>query len=254
MRVTILLFIFISSLVATDINAKYKVTFGIFGEIGIAETSLHVDGKKSYKIDVHVMTTGFANFVSGGREEWYTSYGRVDKNGIFIPDVYKKIVKRTVNESSFENFKEVVKIDTKKYIFLHEQRAVKVEQSKQRNDEIRHESKVADYYAPNDLLSLFFNFRNILPSLEIKKPRVFYAVGARKEDGRIDIEPVKDALHVRDEFDWDDGHMMKAIINQKIFASKRGELIINLGSDGLAKNAVLKDVILFGDIKGKLIE
>jgi len=254
MRIIILLFFLFSTSYSKDITATYKVTFGIFGQIGIAKTSLHVSGKNTYKINVHVVTTGLANFLSGGREEWYESYGSVDNKGIFLPKIYKKVVKRTIREGDFENSKEIIKIYTKKYIFLHDKKIIKIEQIKQKNNDIKKENKIADYYATNDLLSLFFNFRNILPSLEIKKPKVFFAIGARKKDGRIDIEPIKNILHVKEEFNWKSGHMIKAIINQKIFASKRGELLINLGDDGLAKDAVLKDVILFGDIKGTLVE
>ena len=50
------------------------------------------------------------------------------------------------------------------------------------------------------------------------------------------------------------GHILVVIINQKIFSSKRGELYINLDDDGICTSAVLKDVIFFGDIRGKLVE
>jgi len=49
------------------------------------------------------------------------------------------------------------------------------------------------------------------------------------------------------------GHFLIVFINQKIFASKRGELYLDLNDDGICTKAVLKDVIFFGDIRGKLI-
>jgi len=94
----------------------------------------------------------------------------------------------------------------------------------------------------------------MLPSLEVKTPSKFYAVGANKTDGRIDVDPLTNPSAVRAEFDWDDGHAMKVTINQKIFSSKKGELLLNLGDDGLCKQAVLKDVLLFGDIRGVEID
>jgi hypothetical protein len=39
-------------------------------------------------------------------------------------------------------------------------------------------------------------------------------------------------------------------INQKIFSSSKGELIIVLAKDGLCQKATLKDVSFFGDIRG----
>ena len=247
----IILFLFlVSSMFATDISAKYRVSFGIFGELGIASTSLHVGSKNNYKIVVHVVTTGLAHTLSGEREEWHISVGVVDENGILIPDYYEKTVQRY---TSFEG-NVVLKKDIRKYIFNHNTKKLRVQKTIYRGKKREYTEKNGDYYAPNDLLSLFFNFKNMLPSLDVKTASKFYAVGANKTDGRIDVEPLKNPLHVKQEFDWDDGHMMKVVINQKIFSSKKGELLLNLGDDGLCKQAVLKDVLLFGDIRGELID
>jgi len=246
MRLIILLFLTFSSLIAVDISAKYRVSFGIFGEIGIAKTNLHVDEKNGYKITVHAKTTGTAKFLSGEREEWFVSSGKVDAQGILIPDFYMKTIQRYSNQDG----KLILKKDIKKYLFFHDKKRVHVEQTKHRGNEIRHEKKDGDYYAPNDLLSLFFNLKTILPSLEVKEPLEFYAVGANKTDGRIDVKP----LYVKSEFDWKSGHLMRVIVNDKIFASKKGELLVNLRDDGLCQQAVLKDVLFFGDIRGEMID
>ena len=240
----VFIFLLVSSVVATDISAKYKVTFGIFGEIGIAKTNLHVEDK-IYKITVHAKTTGMANLLSGEREEWYESKG-VLKNNILVPDYYKKTVQRY---SSYKG-KTILKKDIKKYIFDHNKKQLHVEKTKLKGSIKTFEKQKGDYYAPNDLLSLFFNFKKMLPSLEVTSDSTFYAVGANKTDGRIDIKP----LHVKDEFDWKKGHLMRVIVNDKIFASKKGELLINLRDDGLCQEAILKDVLLFGDIKGEMID
>ena len=240
----ILIFLITTSIFASDISAKYKVTFGIFGEIGIANTNLHVEAK-TYKITVHAKTTGIANMLSGEREEWYESVGII-KDEILIPDYYKKIVQRY----SSSDGKTILKKDIKKYIFSHDTKELHVEKTKFKGDSRTFEKKKGDYYAPNDLLSLFFNFKKILPSLDVKSDSTFYAVGANKTDGRIDEKP----LHVKDELDWKSGHLMRVVVNDKIFASEKGELLINLRDDGLCKQAVLKDVIFFGDIIGEMID
>lgn len=241
----ILLLFVVTSIFSADISAKYKVTFGIFGEIGIAKTNLHVENK-NYKITVHAKTTGFANVLSGQREEWFTSYGYVDEKGILTPLVYEKIVQRYSSRDG-EN---ILKKDIKKYIFNHDKKALHVEQTKIRGKKKISETKDGDYYAKNDLLSLFFNFKKMLPSLEVVSDSKFYAVGANKTDGRIDVKP----LHVKDEFKWKAGHLMRVIVNDKIFASQKGELLINLRDDGLCQQAILKDVIFFGDIRGEMID
>lgn len=241
----ILFFALASSLISSEISAAYKVTFGIFGQIGLAHTTLHIE-KKKYKIKVHARTTGIAKFLSGERKEWYISSGKVDQNGILVPDFYQK----TVQRYSHKDGEQIQKKDTKKYIFSHKAKKVYVEQTKQRGESVKFEEKELDYYAANDLLSIFFNFKKMLPSLEVKIPSVFYAVGASKIDGRIDILPLK-----RDsELAWRDGHLMKAVINDDIFASDKGELLINLRDDGLCQQAILKDVLFFGDIRGEMID
>jgi len=241
----ILLFFFVTSVFATDITAKYKVSFGIFGEIGIAKTTLHIE-KQKYEITVHAKTTGLANFLSGEREEWYESSGKVDAKEILIPAFYQK----TVQRYSSSDGKTVLKKDIKKYIFSHEKKELYIEHTKIKGKIKTFEKKDGDYYAPNDLLSLFFNFKKMLPSLEVTSDSKFYAVGANKTDGRIDVKP----LYVKDEFDWKTGHLMKVIVNDKIFASKKGELLINLRDDGLCQQAILQDVIFFGDIRGEMID
>ena len=42
------------------------------------------------------------------------------------------------------------------------------------------------------------------------------------------------------------------LLNKRIFASKNGEMYIDLNDDGICTNAVLKDVLMFGDIRGKM--
>jgi hypothetical protein len=46
---------------------------------------------------------------------------------------------------------------------------------------------------------------------------------------------------------------MTVIIHQKIFASNRGELMLAIGKDGIVEKAVLKDLVMFGDLVAKRI-
>ena len=241
----IIIFILVTFSFATDISAKYRVSFGIFGQIGIAKTNLHVKNNR-YKITVHAKTTGMANLLSGEREEWYVSSGKVDEKGMFVPDFYQKTVQRYSSSSTDT----ILKKDIRKYIFSHQTKELHVEKTKIEGKNRTFEQKEGDYYAPNDLLSLFFNFKKMLPSLEVKTASTFYAVGANKTDGKIDVLPLKRG----DDLDWKRGHLMKVIVNDDIFASDKGELLINLRDDGLCKQAILKDVLFFGDIRGEMID
>ncbi len=44
--------------------------------------------------------------------------------------------------------------------------------------------------------------------------------------------------------------MQKPIVYQKIFSSDKGELLLKIGkNDGITQKAVLKDLLLFGDVR-----
>ncbi len=47
---------------------------------------------------------------------------------------------------------------------------------------------------------------------------------------------------------------MTAIIYQKIFESNKGELMLAVGKDGIAQKAVLKDLIMFGDLVSERVK
>lgn len=248
--IIVYLFTFIS-LFSMDMTAKFDIAYGIFGTVGTTTTRTYVDQQNHYKIDLHVQTHGLAHFLSGNREEWYISVGNVNKKGVFIPDTFEKTVKQTVSNinGSDENWE--VETVTQKYTFYHDQKKIMIEETKKLGEKILNkEKKQLEYYASYDLLSLFLNFPKVLPNLDLHKHVVLYAVGANDKDGRVDVLPVDNTLSIKNKFDWGDGHILKVILNQKIFASSKGELLLNLGADGLAKNGVLQDVILFGDIRG----
>ena len=103
------------------------------------------------------------------------------------------------------------------------------------------------YYAKDDLLTLFFNIKKYLNDFSVKEDQVFYAVGANKKDGRVDIHIPK--VQKQKKF-----KKILVTINQKIFASKKGELNLDLDDNGICQKAVLKDVIFFGDIRGEIKE
>jgi hypothetical protein len=124
----------------------------------------------------------------------------------------------------------------------------------QGKEKSKHREKLK-FYAKDDLLSLFFNFKTLFPSLDIKKHYILHAVGTNKDTGKVDIFPLaKQDFSDLISGDLTNLKLMKVILSDKIFASKKGELYLGLDSRGLCEKAVLKDVILFGDIRGELIE
>jgi hypothetical protein len=239
---------------AKNLEATYKVSFGIFGEVGMAKASLHVKEDRTYEISMYAYTTGFSAFLSGNRQEWFHSSGEVDANGLLVPHVYKKIVQREKNSVTLEKREFFTQRDIKTYTFSHATKKILLVKQKEINSKLVSQSQEElSYFSENDLLSLFFNFKMLLKSLHVQDFSL-YAVGANKKDGRIDIQKLTEHEKIKKEFSWEDGEYLKVTINDKIFASKKGELLVNLREDGIVKSAVLKDVILFGDIRGELVD
>ncbi|MDD5051539.1 MAG: DUF3108 domain-containing protein [Sulfuricurvum sp.] len=233
MKKIIFLFALLSQILSAKvISASYEVSFGIFQTMGIADARMEIKDDQTYTIHIEARTTGIAKVLSSNRTEIYESRGNVI-NGKLIPDIYSKVRKT--------NFKKITKI----YTFDHVNKTVWKETIEGNN----RSKEVYDFYAPEDILSLFFNFKFYM---QTPQNRALYAVGGNGKDGRIDvIYPKNETLkQMKKELNMEDGDFLKVILNDRIFSSANGELLINLGNDGLCDKAVLEDVLLFGDIVG----
>ena len=223
---------------AESIEVKYKVEFGIFGEIGVANAKLTRDDK-SYEIDINLESTGLAKVLSGGQKERHISKGHIE-NGVMVSDLYQIIkhygsrMTNIVYEIN-HNKKEVVK---------------KVKKWK-REKMYKDNTEVMKNYAKDDLLTLYFNLSSYIKDRTKSKDYRFEAVGAEKQDGFVDIHIPnnKELPEYKEMLGNDADWYARAIIHQKIFSSDRGELLLSIGKDGITKKAVLKDLILFGDIR-----
>ncbi len=236
------LLLIISNTTASDylLSSKYKISYGYFGTIGKATADLVVE-KGTYKIKVKAQTTGLVKVLTRSRIEVYESTGIV-KNGLFIPDVF------------IESKKRGDKIDTKRYIFDHKKNIIYLFSSKDREDSEESERKLLPYYTENDLLSLFFNLKHYLnKNQKVAKNVSLIAVGANRKSGKIDVTSIDKENKEILEFFKDPNNLFSVVLNQRIFASKKGEMFIDLNDEGICTSAVLKDVIMFGDIRGTLL-
>ncbi len=232
------------------IEAKYKINYSGFLPLGVAHTYLKIDGD-SYEIEVKAQAIGLAKILSNNRKETYKSYGRII-NKEFYPSKFIKI--------KSDNSKKRVRI----YKFLHEEKKVFIDDKKEKKltkydsnfkktFTIRKEKqkKFLDYYASQDILSLFFNLKNILFNYKKNINYTKKAVGANKTKGEISIILPNKKM---EELDTPKDTHLIVYINQKIFSSEKGELLISLNKEGFCNKAILKDVLLFGDIVGKMVE
>jgi hypothetical protein len=164
----ILLFFLIVSINAKTLITTYEAKYGIFGTIATAK-GIFERNATNYKIDTTVKAKGLAAVLTKHMIQKYTSIGII-KNNILIPQKYITYRKRGNKE-----YKRV-------YIFNHNKKTITRKQYV--NNKFNGEGKF-DYYAPQDVLSLYFNLPYLLK--DKNKLYTFYALGARKTDGRVDV-------------------------------------------------------------------
>ena len=224
---------------AQTIKANYDVSYGIFGKIGTAKALLNKDTKK-YSIDIHLEATGLAKVLSGGRKERHISKGHME-HGLMVSDLYQVI------KSDGDT------VVNKEYWIDHKRKKViKKRQKFKQGKLVSNKKSVLDFYAKDDLLTLYFNLDSAIKEKHKPKTYSFKAVGAEKQKGKVTvIIPEKNDLpKYLKALGNDSAWYATAIIHQKIFSSQEGRLLLGVAEDGITNQAVLKDVIFFGDIKG----
>jgi hypothetical protein len=227
---------------AETMVGKYSVEYGIFGKMGVAKAEL-IRKDDRYDIVMTAKATGLAKVLSGGRVEIYKSSGLV-VDGRLVPEVYSKDIrrfdKRRVKIYSFDHLHGRVTI--------HEERYEEGKLTREKNDTL-------PYYARDDIFSLYFNIMQIIGDCSKPFDRNLHAVGAEKKTGRVRVQTIvgEERAKVR-EFLGDAPCYLKVTVYQKLFGSKGGELYLALREDGVVTKAVLKDVVMFGDVRGRLIE
>jgi hypothetical protein len=249
----------VTTLSAGTISGSYDVSFSVFGKIGEASVFMKEDEGR-YHIHIDGKLTGMAASLGQNRRESHDSYGQIVE-GIFIPDKY---IKKRLSDKRDE---------TTVYTFDHEAKKVIKHRTKVRRYTMNRfdavtmaiaevpqvEKKVSEaempYYAANDLLSLFFNVRHFLKEIPRGSQSIQHSVGATNDKGIVVItnpEGKKRAKLAKLMPDNDD-RLITVVVDQDIFESDKGELYINLDKDYLAIEAMLKDVLLFGDIRAKRV-
>jgi len=229
---------------AETIKVDYRVSFGIVGEIGVAHAKLTKENNK-YEIDIKLRATGVTKLLSGDRREEHISRGYI-KNGILISNFYH--IKKTHGSKKRDT---IYKIDHNR------KRVVKIDKKWKDGKLYKEREKILPYYSSDDLLTLYFNLDKYIKNKSLSRDYKFRAVGAEKQKGFVDIHiPNKSELEEYKDLLGDDKDCWyaKAVVYQKIFSSDKGELLLAIGKDGITKKAVLKDLLLFGDVRAYRIK
>jgi len=231
-----LLFILSHFAYAEVLRLNYKATFGIFGVVGTIENKIERD-EKIYRIDTTVKLLGLAKILMGGQTERYISKGHIE-DGFMVCDTYetKSVKKEKVIEKKYSiNHKE-------KYVFKHYRKWIN-------GTLVKDNKKRLSFYAKDDLLTLYFNLGHAIK--EKGKKYIFNAVGLEKQKGKVQITVPSDMNNASYKKDLGGGAALyaKALIVQKNFRKKKGDILLAVAKDGFIQKSVIKDILLYGDAK-----
>lgn len=240
MKSSILFLLTALSLHAAVFEVQYSVSYWFLGRIGTTNLRLEThDGH--YRIDATATLEGVAALLARHHHERHSSEGRVGNDGTLIP------VRYDVNKT-LDGFSEL-----KRYYFEGRQRRVLLQEHIKAEASSRHfdlhamqfvskvhteehsRMRLLAFYCRNDLLTLYFNARKPLKKLAANQSLSLKAVGARHGDVRIARLPETNHFAVK--------------LDQDIFKSKNGTLYVEADDAMYVKRAVLKDVLLFGDLE-----
>ncbi len=229
------LFLFLGSTANAKVTQlNYKATFGIFGKVGTINNKL-TKNKRTYKIETRVKLAGLAKVLMGGQKEYYVSKGHM-KNGLMVSDFYEmtttKGKKKKVKTYTINHKKKYV---TKRYRKWKAGKLVKDTTTKLK------------FYAKDDLLTLYFNLGTALKKKG--KKYNFKVVGLEKQNGKVQITVPSNSKVKSYKKDLGSGANLyaKALIHQKNFKKKKGDILLAVAKDGFIKKSVIKDVMLYGD-------
>lgn len=237
-----LLFLFsLVLLTAKNIDVKYSVTFGIFGEVAKIHATLTSD-RKYYSINATVVAVGsIAKTVTHNLKERHISKGHIER-GLLVTDMYQMI-------KSYGEY-----TNTTIYTVNHRKKSVTRHYKEWKQGlKIKDEKVTLGYYSKDDMLTLFLNLPKHIKEKYKSRHYTFKAVGADRRNGRVDmtvpsqksLKQMGDLVAKVKEGDW----YSTVVMHRKLYHSKKGELEVKINKEGIVDKAVLKDLIFFGDVR-----
>ncbi|PHS37242.1 MAG: hypothetical protein COB07_11155 [Sulfurovum sp.] len=237
-----LLFLFsLVLLTARNIDAEYRVEFGIFGEVAKVHATLTSD-HKYYSINATVVAVGsIAKTVTDNLKERHISKGHIER-GLLVTDLYQMI-------KSYGEY-----TNTTIYTVNHRKKSVTRHYKEWKQGvKIKDKKVTLGYYSKDDMLTLFLNLPKHIKEKYKSRHYTFKAVGADRRNGRVDmtvpsqksLKKMGDLLGKVKEGDW----YSTVVMHRKLYHSQKGELEVKMNKEGIVDKAVLKDLVFFGDVR-----
>ena len=241
-RTAITLWMLCLPLHAHRIDVTYDISYWFLDHI--ASTTLHFESDQGrYHIAAKAQLHGIAAAMARHHTEEHNSSGSINSSRKLIPQRYTVVRSldgyRREQEYHFDYRRHRILLHQHETWIKYEKRFdptsmhfVNTDKSHQRSF-----ARQLRFWAGDDLLSLYFNARNRLMAMQPGETLFFHAVGSR--NGIVKVQRTTEP------------HRYIVFINQDIFRSKEGKLFITLDKNYFVKEAVLKDVFLFGDLTVK---
>jgi hypothetical protein len=227
----------VAPLFGETLIGTYVAKYGIFGKVAKATGTYQKEGNR-YRIFVDTRAVGMVASLSKHLRETFESKGKVVK-GVLVPDTYTMTIKRG---SKF--YKYIYKFDRKKYVIY---------KLRYFNGKLEY-NRTLPYWVNFDVLSLYFSLPHLMKPG--KKRYTFYALGARKSDGRLDVSyltPSEKKDLIEEVGGAKNALYLKFNLYNKVFAGDRGILYLVISKDNfVALKGLLKNVLKVGDLKGYL--
>ncbi len=241
LRLIVILIFSIATLNAKTIYINYSVEFGIVGEVAKIEATLTTN-KQKYILDSNVSVLGYiANKVTGNLRERHTSKGHIE-NGLLVTDRYEMI-------EFYGKYKRITV-----YTANHKNKTVTRHIRKWKTGKkVIDTKRVLNYYGSEDMIVLFLNLPQYIEDKHKSRTYKFSAIGIDHKKGRRDViipapkllKKIKVLTGKEGKDDW----YSRVVLYRKVYHSEKGELDIRIGKEGIVEQAVLKDLIFFGDIR-----
>ena len=231
------LFLLLGSFASAKVTQlNYVATFGIFGTVGTIKNTL-MQNDKTYQIETTVIVEGLAKVLMRKPTERYVSKGHME-NGLMVSDSYQMISSKQDKKVS------------KEYHINHKDKYVTKRYRKWRKGKLLEDrTEKLKFYAKDDLLTLYFNLGAAVK--QKGKTYMFKAVGLEKQNGKVQITVPNDAQVAAYKKDLGQGAALyaKALIHQKNFRKKKGDILLAVAKDGFINKSVIKDILFYGDAK-----